>query len=211
MASSRPASGLAPTSGLWGAEDGAKRYAVRGPVEHQAGLKHRLFGRRMPRAACCNVLLRQEGQQGLHQRHKDHSRWADSWLGPVYSHPLRADAPSLTSGGSPSFDLASVRIGGLPQSQTWCCSRAVDDTASGSRNRSCFNNRRSSAVSAGGLRQQTCPCSSTPTALRTLSQHGMMLRGSTRLFGALTHLNQRPGLTNKYFESAINCAVCKRT
>jgi hypothetical protein len=35
MASSRPAIGHEPTSGLWGAEDGAKLSAVRGPVEHQ--------------------------------------------------------------------------------------------------------------------------------------------------------------------------------
>jgi hypothetical protein len=35
MASSRPAIGPEPTSGLWGADEGAKLHAVRGPVEHQ--------------------------------------------------------------------------------------------------------------------------------------------------------------------------------
>ena len=35
MGSSRPALGHKPTSGLWGADDGAKLNAVRGPVEHQ--------------------------------------------------------------------------------------------------------------------------------------------------------------------------------
>jgi hypothetical protein len=38
MASSRPAIGPEPKSGLWGADEGAKFHAVRGPVEHQAGL-----------------------------------------------------------------------------------------------------------------------------------------------------------------------------
>ena len=35
MASSRPGIGHEPKSGLWGADEGAKLYAVRGPVEHQ--------------------------------------------------------------------------------------------------------------------------------------------------------------------------------
>ena len=38
MASSRPGIGHEPKSGLWGADEGAKLYAVRGPVEHQAAL-----------------------------------------------------------------------------------------------------------------------------------------------------------------------------
>jgi hypothetical protein len=35
MGSSRPAIGHKPMSGLWGADEGAKHYADRGPVEHQ--------------------------------------------------------------------------------------------------------------------------------------------------------------------------------
>jgi hypothetical protein len=35
MAISRPGIGNEPTSGLWGADEGAKLFAVRGPVEHQ--------------------------------------------------------------------------------------------------------------------------------------------------------------------------------
>jgi hypothetical protein len=35
MASSRPGIGYEPKSGLWGADEGAKLFAVRGPVEHQ--------------------------------------------------------------------------------------------------------------------------------------------------------------------------------
>jgi hypothetical protein len=42
MGSSRPAIGDKPTSGLWGADEGAKLNAVRGPVEHQAGLTSEL-------------------------------------------------------------------------------------------------------------------------------------------------------------------------
>jgi hypothetical protein len=42
MGSSRQAIGHKPTSGLWGADEGAKLTAVRGPVEHQAGLTSEL-------------------------------------------------------------------------------------------------------------------------------------------------------------------------
>jgi hypothetical protein len=42
MASSRPGIGHEPKSGLWGADEGAKLYAVRGPVEHQASLTSEL-------------------------------------------------------------------------------------------------------------------------------------------------------------------------
>jgi hypothetical protein len=42
MATSRPAIGNEPKSGLWGADEGAKRSAIRGPVEHQASLTSEL-------------------------------------------------------------------------------------------------------------------------------------------------------------------------
>jgi hypothetical protein len=42
MASSRPGIGHEPKSGLWGADEGAKLYAVRGPVEHQVSLTSEL-------------------------------------------------------------------------------------------------------------------------------------------------------------------------
>jgi hypothetical protein len=35
MASSRPGIGHEPKSGLWGADEGDKLFAVRGPVEHR--------------------------------------------------------------------------------------------------------------------------------------------------------------------------------
>lgn len=75
------------------------------------------------------------------------SAWSDWVAGLDWSAGRMASSRPASSlePTTPSFDLASVRIGGLPQSQTWCCSRAVDGTASGSRTRSCFNNRRSSA------------------------------------------------------------------